>query len=169
MLNFYSQKWKNKSDNSYNVGLRALKLEFQSFSSRDNSISGSANSSLRRKLFESVSDSDSEPEGDFQPVHFTSHSPRYDTHHSPSSSKIQTGYEPVTPGSEQFSSSPIKVSPGACSTATSPGALSCVGGDLQSPYQNNSPYRSPFRWVSRCLSQGCLKDHIFSQNALKTV
>jgi len=122
----------------------------QSFSSRDNSISGSANSSLRRKLFESVSDSESDPEPDFQPVHFSGHSPRYDTHlsprkESPTGSRVKTDYEPVTPGSEQFSSSPIKVSPGACSSATSPGALSCVGGDFQSPYQNNSPYRSPFR------------------------
>ena len=44
-------------------------------------------------------------------------------------------------GSEQFSSSPIKIS----SVLSSPGALSYCGGELESPLALTSPYRSPFR------------------------
>ena len=45
-------------------------------------------------------------------------------------------------GSEQFSSSPIKISP----VLSSPGALSYCGGELESPLALASPYRSPFRY-----------------------
>ena len=47
-------------------------------------------------------------------------------------------------GSEQFSSSPIKISP----VLSSPGALSYCGGELESPLALASPYRSPFRYFS---------------------
>lgn len=115
----------------------------KAFTSRENSLSGSANSSLRRKLFDCGNYSESDSDGDdFNPIG----SPKYENHQSPKPNRL-INPEPVTPSSEQFSSSPIKISPSNASTTTSPGALSCCGGanDFASPFQDESPYRSPFR------------------------
>jgi len=110
-------------------------------SSREASL-GSANSSLRRKLFEGP-DGDSEEEEDDEVVPAPFQSPtRYQ----------QPNQQVFTPTSEQFSSSPIKISP--LSNATSPGALSTCGGgpELFDGTPFCSPFRSPFGNEDICLS-----------------
>jgi len=110
--------------------------------SREASL-GSANSSLRRKLFEGP-DGDSEEEEDDEIVPAPFQSP----------TRYQQGpnQQVFTPQSEQFSSSPIKISP--VSNATSPGALSTCGGgpELFDGTPFCSPFRSPFGNEDICLS-----------------
>jgi len=96
----------------------------------------SANSSLRRKLFDcdQASDSDESDAGDNLP-NILLRSPPRDAQIIPEAKTTPQA------GSEQFSSSPIKISP----VLSSPGALSYCGGELESPLALASPYRSPFR------------------------
>jgi len=103
----------------------------------------SANSSLRRKLFDAVgqlSDDSDHEDDDYNFVPLCNLLRPKST--PPPSNKVNAGA--MTPPTEQFSSSPKKVSPCVSSPG---GALSVCGGanEMENSPICTSPYRSPFR------------------------
>jgi hypothetical protein len=113
--------------------------------SREASL-GSANSSLRRKLFEGPDgDSEEEEDDEIVPAPFQSPTRYQQGPNQQGNIEWQSQIWIVlvfTPQSEQFSSSPIKISP--VSNATSPGALSTCGGGPE--LFDGTPFCSPFRF-----------------------